>query len=65
MKVCMTNAVDKDGNRCEAYIGQDYKFSTTNPDEAMDFDAYDAKRFADHWKGWYRGFAGGASIEIR
>lgn len=63
--VCMKNAKHPDGRSGDAYLGSRFEFSTLDPAEAYAFDKYEAERFADHWRGWYRGFAGGVSIEVR
>jgi hypothetical protein len=61
--VVMRNAKHSDGRQGDAYIGNDLQFSTLDPSEARAFDEYEAERFRDHWRGWYRGFAGGATID--
>lgn len=67
--VCMLNASKRgsDGQmyRGDAYLGNDLEFSTLDPKQAKTFDQYEAERFVDHWRGWYRGFHGGVAIEIR
>ena len=32
--------------------------------QAYHFDEHEAHRFADHWRGWYRGFAGGCTVDV-
>jgi hypothetical protein len=63
-KVRMLNARHNDGRVGDAYIGNDFQFSTLDPLAAHVFSRFDADRFADHWRGWYRGFAGGCTIEV-
>jgi hypothetical protein len=63
--VCMPNASHSDGRKGDAYIGNDLQFSTLDLTQAHAFNKFDADRYAEHWRGWYRGFAGGVTIEIR
>jgi hypothetical protein len=62
--VCLRNATHSDGRKGDAYIGNSLEFSTLDKTEAHAFDQYEAERFANHWRGWYRGFHGGATIDI-
>jgi hypothetical protein len=67
--VCLVNATKRDSNgetiRGDAYLGQDLEFSTLDASQAKQFDQFEADLFADHWRGWYRGFHGGYTIEVR
>jgi hypothetical protein len=63
--VCLLNATHSDGRRGDAYIGDSLQFDTLDPSKAHVFCRFDADHYADHWRGWYRGFAGGATIEVR
>jgi len=63
--VCMINAKHSDGRVGDAFLGRDLEFSTLDANEAEQFDAHDAERFANHWRYWYRGFSGGCVIEVR
>lgn len=63
--VCMVNAKHSDGRRGDAFIGNSLQFDTLNPASAHVFTRYEAERYADHWRGWYHGFAGGCVIEVR
>lgn len=63
--VVMLNATHKDGRKGDAYIGDSLQFDTLDPAAAHVFTRGEADRYADHWRGWYRGFAGGCSIEVR
>ena len=66
MIVVLKNAVSRDGRKCEAYLGGNgcQGFNTDKREEAHQFDQYDADRFADHFSGWYRGFAGAVDIRV-
>ena len=63
--VCMVNAKHSDGRQGDAYIGPGMEFNTLDVSEAHVFPRGEAERYADHWRGWYRGFAGGCQIEVR
>lgn len=67
--VCMVGAVKRAPGgatiKGDAYLGTDLEFSTLDPFAANVFKRYDAERFANHWRGWYSGFAGGVQIEVR
>lgn len=62
--VVMRNAKHSDGRKGDAYIGHRLEFSTLDKSEAHTFSRHEAERFADHWRGWYRGFAGGVTIDV-
>jgi len=62
--VVLRNAVHSDGRKGDAYIGADNQFSTLDAATAQVFERFDADRFADHWRGWYHGFYGGARIDV-
>lgn len=61
VKLCNANSPTK-----VAYLGGNgcHGFNVDNAVAAHRFDLYNATRFADHFRGWYRGFAGGAKIEV-
>jgi hypothetical protein len=65
--VVMANAVDRDGRPCEAFIGGRGTdgFNTSNAAEACALKEFTAREYASHMRGWYRGFAGGVTIEVR
>lgn len=67
--VCMLNARKRGSDgldyQGDGYLGNDLEFSTLDPVEAHRFSVHEADLFADHWRGWYRGFAGGVRIEVR
>ncbi len=62
--LAMPNAAHPDGRKGTAYLGRDLKWSTLDPMDAQVFGRIEAERYAKHWRGWYRGFAGGCSIEL-
>lgn len=62
--VCLRNAVHSDGRRGDAYLGTDLDFSTLDPLQAQSMYRYEAERYAKHWQNRYRGFYGGARIEV-
>lgn len=62
--LAMPNASHPDGRKGTAYLGRDLKWSTLDPLEAQTFGRVEAERYADHWRGWWRGL-GGSVIELR
>lgn len=61
--VCLQNANSPTGR---AYLGGNGTdgFNTDKDSEAFRFDEMTAERYANHFRGWFRGFAGGADIVV-
>lgn len=63
--VVLRNAVDSENRLCAAYVGGSGRFDTTDAAKAQRFSMrLEAEERANHWRGWWRGFHGGADIAV-
>lgn len=62
--VCLRDAKHSDGRKGDAFLGHDLTFSTLDKSKAEVFPRWNADRYADHWRGLWRGFAGRVAIEV-